>query len=420
MFGLFEIPLEIQEEIFNKCEAKDVQNLACCSSHCNELLKKRLWSSLVIPWKCLLPFNWRHIDPLNQELPVWRHKNEKKELENLKFTKYIAFDDSGIRLHKHNPQELVENFQKLITHCDPAAVQALCMHAQARSATYANSLCGRQAQVEGCIEYACKLLTGLREVDFSEVKNLSDDVFTSLSKLTASLIELNLNHTNTEDGHLILIAKNVKGLKKLKLDCCGYLTQRSVTVCVKNFINLKELTLKGLHFVNDTLLSLINNHLLLLENLDISCTDITNEGMVGIGNLKHLKYLVASCLGLGDMSMTYIASLSKLQSLEISSLRSITDQGLCSLSSLVRLKRLDISSCVAITDTAMSHVKKLVSLEELKINYNYISDVGLGHLVSLQKLKLLECDFTMDMTVAALQPFTERMKVRAIPMISTT
>jgi len=204
----------------------------------------------------------------------------------------------------------------------------------------------------------CKLLKRLRKIDLRYVKCLSVDVFTDISKLD-SLLELNLQGTNTGDEGMHQLSNDLENLKSLNLYMCYNITDKGVSYLKK---------------------------LLFLEQLDVGgCARITDVSASYISKLTSLKKL--------NMSHTYI-----------------TDDSIMSLHPLSNLRELEIFACTLLTDTAMSHIAKLQSLEYLDITYNNITDVGLQDLRSVTSLKELRCSHT-SITDAAIRPFDDRMEV---------
>ena len=168
MIQLFELPEEIQDEIFNKCKTKDLKTLACCSSTCNEALKQTLWANLHIPWHYLL-------SSLH-----YRRPEVKRRLEKVRYARHLTFYTrmlwrKGPSLPiEHSSQKLLNNFRKFVLHCDATAVHSLHIH---------NKPHREDGKVVDLITHACRVFRSLQEVDLSWSKDISVETFVAINTL---------------------------------------------------------------------------------------------------------------------------------------------------------------------------------------------------------------------------------------------
>lgn len=186
------------------------------------------------------------------------------------------------------------------------------------------------------IDYLSKTMK-LKTLGLSRAENISDDGMKSLSTMT-SLTELDLEHCNSF-GDLGF----------------SFLTR------------LSNLTV--LHFGLYELFSEQN---------------VTNEGLMGLSELRNLKSLSLFGRPLSDTGIQSISKLKSLTYLDISYCKLISDEGMKCLSNLKSLTFLDISLCQLITDKGIYHVSQLKNLTELKADS--LPNITDEAFVSLSKL----------------------------------
>ncbi len=266
---------------------------------------------------------------------------------------------------------------------------------------------------------------------------------------------LMLDFTSITDDHLAHL-KSLNALETLSL-------HRNKQLNGEGLVHLKDLSaLREVRFyvtpIQDFGLEHIR-HLKSLEALSLQSTQVTDEGLVYLQSLPHLKKLVLP----GQISDQGLAQLKGLVSLEELSLYSpdITDGGLAHLKDLPLLKTLKIFSprvtraglvqllkyrpglevnlcldlnddadmarlkglpCVMslylarsqVTDAGLANIEGLTSLEQLNLSRTRITDAGLAHLQGLHELSVLDLTDTQitDVGVAYLKDLTALRTLR--------
>ena len=161
----------------------------------------------------------------------------------------------------------------------------------------------------------------------------------------------------------------------------------------------------GMSVVDDSSLAKIAK----LKNLtgltlwgNTAVTDAGIKHLVGMENLTSLN--ISKCRGLTDIALAHIGRLKRLAELKVPWKGKFTVAGFKSLSGMTKLRSLDVSADREYFDRGPTYIdarllgneilipiSKLRSLEELDLSGNSkISDAGMGHLVSLRRLKRLQ------------------------------
>jgi hypothetical protein len=137
-----------------------------------------------------------------------------------------------------------------------------------------------------------------------------------------------------------------------------------------------------------------------LERLDLNNKDITGAGLASLRRLENLEYLRISAAAIDDESLENLAGLSKLAELGLLGLNdalSYPDRargkfrgdGLKYLTKLKRLKDVDLTHTV-LRDEAFEHLAKMPALRSLRLGVQDFGDKGLGYLKSMNALEYLE------------------------------
>jgi hypothetical protein len=173
-----------------------------------------------------------------------------------------------------------------------------------------------------------------------------------------------------------------------------------------------------------------------LIDVDLSGTDIADDGLRGIQQLRGLQILTLSETMVGDTSLKFIGSLNSLQMLTLRR-TAISDDGLGSLEKLPALWDLDLCGtrvgdsgaarlsrfqCLTwlglsrsrITDDGLGQIGRMKQLTRLSLNCTTVTDKGLRHLTTLTNLSdlSLSCTRISDSGLRYLQGLTELHTLR--------
>ena len=115
-----------------------------------------------------------------------------------------------------------------------------------------------------------------------------------------------------------------------------------------------------------------------MQQLWIDSTQIGDEGLKYLQNLKELKQLWLDNTQVGDTGLEYIKNLNDLQRLSLVNTH-ITDDGLEHLKGLTKLERLFLTR-TGITDAGLKNLQDLTILQILGLNETKITDAGVNQL----------------------------------------
>jgi internalin A len=125
-----------------------------------------------------------------------------------------------------------------------------------------------------------------------------------------------------------------------------------------------------------------------LEILDLSKTQVTNAGLTYIAKLTRLRALrLSSVSGVTDEGLAHFKNLKHLERLDLQG-TAVTGSGIPQLADLPNLRSIHLSGA-RITDESMEQLESLKSLEELLLAYTNVSDAGLQRTGSLPRLRWL-------------------------------
>lgn len=207
----------------------------------------------------------------------------------------------------------------------------------------------------------------LTELSLSEVEGLTDEGMADIGELT-QLTRISLPPQLTTNGlvHLHTLT-NLESLwfNKTQFDDEGFRH-------IAKLKSLRELGLSGTrNFTGEGLKHFADFKQ--LTALNLSSTAVTDEGLVGVSTLRHLKFLALSPQN-GDKGLVHLKSLKTLKYLHLDETK-VTDDGLAHLEPLEGLKGLSLERTV-VTDAGLEHIKKLPNLETLGLYETKVSKAG--------------------------------------------
>jgi len=223
-------------------------------------------------------------------------------------------------------------------------------------------------------------LTGLKELDLQN-SGISSVGLKDITKLQ-SLERLTLPRETGNSG-LSYVAE-LKFLRGLYFQGEERATNAGLRHLSK-LASLEELAVGGTHIDNAGMVHLSN-----LESLKylFLLGKISDDGLVHIKKLPHLKILNISHPWITDVGLEHLSELRELENLNLNNTR-ITDDGLAHLRSMKSLKKLNLGGGMKITDEGMAHLSEIKSLKYLDLPGESVTDKGLVYLSQLTKLKHL-------------------------------
>ena len=214
----------------------------------------------------------------------------------------------------------------------------------------------------------------------------------------------------------VLRSLKVRGIKKIQI----LAVTKSINELISNLPALSSLDMSGCAGINDTILAraLLKDDVSLtvdsLVELNLSlCKGLTDaSSRVIVMKCPNLEVLdLGGCTGITNTSLSVLASLKKLRSLNLRSCWQVSDSGVMHLSSSAEsLQQLNLQDCQKVSDTALRHLShSLISkpgLSQLNLSFcANVSDSGmksLSKISSLRSLNLRSCDNITDIGVGYL------------------
>ncbi|KAJ0029620.1 hypothetical protein NQD34_004617 [Periophthalmus magnuspinnatus] len=266
-------------------------------------------------------------------------------------------------------------------------------------------------------------LSGLQELDLSDLRYLSDLTFNRLTSCTTLLRRLSMAGCHiafefdpyrgcpvgvVEDSSALLSLRNLRKLLTeqkstlvaLDLSRTAITPESLRTIAQVPGLVLEELHLQGCKELTDYSVEVLVKHQPELQTLDISgCTELTSRSVTAIAHgLKSLRHL--------SLSRDW----------------RVTEKGLADLLSLPSLKSLDLSECLNISgvETVNGLISCNTTRAQLQIlnlkSCTYMRDLAVFSLVqlfgeTLRELDLTSCTNVTDLSVHALPTFSPRLKV---------
>jgi Leucine rich repeat len=126
--------------------------------------------------------------------------------------------------------------------------------------------------------------------------------------------------------------------------------------------------------------------------LSCSRTAITGKSLAAIGKVKTLERVMLKCNNLGDSSIANLASLPRLNYLDISRC-AISDRSLFPITTIKSLSYLDLSFNDGITDKGVAMLHSLPNLKRLNLSHTKISPACVDSLNRLTQLTHLIISF---------------------------
>ncbi|KAH7688533.1 RNI-like protein [Dioscorea alata] len=190
-----------------------------------------------------------------------------------------------------------------------------------------------------------------------------------------------------------------KKLYLLPPECCLLIFDKLVRMhglALKNLDNFRKCHLPLIHLggypgVRDSWMNVIASQGEFLISLDISCSIVTDRGLVLLKDCFGLRNLALNyCYQISDRGLGFMSSLSQLRSLSIIKNKGLTAEGIEAFTNLSNLENLNLERCSRIHG-GLIHLRGLTKLKSLNIKYcNSVTDEDMEHLSGLHKLSYLD------------------------------
>ncbi|EFJ37627.1 hypothetical protein SELMODRAFT_437235 [Selaginella moellendorffii] len=224
----------------------------------------------------------------------------------------------------------------------------------------------------------------------------------------ASLTDVDLSYcSNLKDSDVLALAQ-ISNLQALRLTGCHSITDIGLGCLAAGCKMLKLLTLKGCLGITDIGIALVAVNCKQLRTLDLSYTEVTDEGLASIATLHSLEVLnLVSCNNVDDGGLRSLKrSCRSLLKLDVSRCSNVSDAGLAALAtSHLSLEQLTLSYCSIITDDLLATFQKFDHLQSIVLDGCEIARNGLPFIArgckQLKELSLSKCRGVTDRGIAA-------------------
>ncbi|KAL2317408.1 hypothetical protein Fmac_031284 [Flemingia macrophylla] len=249
-----------------------------------------------------------------------------------------------------------------------------------------------------------------------------------IGNLCASLKELNLSKcAGVTDENLSFLVQTHKDLEKIDITCCGRITHASISSITNSCLRLTSLRMESCSMVSREGFLFIGQ-CQLLEELDVTDTEIDDQGLLSISRCTKLSNLkLGICLMITDIGLKHIASsCSELKHLDLYRSSRITDEGIVAISlGCPLLEVVNIAYNSNITDTSLVSLSKSQKLRTLEIRgCTRISPEGFSNIAArckhLETLDIKSCYKINDTGMIQLAQYSQNLKQIKLSYCSVT
>ncbi|KAL7248646.1 hypothetical protein ACSBR2_003399 [Camellia fascicularis] len=221
----------------------------------------------------------------------------------------------------------------------------------------------------------------------------------------------------TDEGLSSLVTK-LTDLRKLDITCCRKITYVSIAQITNSCTSLTSLKMESCSLVPKEAFVLIGQRCHCLEELDLTDSEIDDEGLRAISRCSKLSSLkLGICLNITDEGLTHIGmGCSKLKELDLYRSSGITDSGILAIArGCPGLETINIAYCNDITDSSLISLSKCSKLNTLESRgCTLVTSLGLAAIAvgckQLTKLDIKKCYKINDAGMIPLAHFSQNLR----------
>ena len=388
------LPVELRSIIYGLCQKEDLKNLSLCNKWLRDDVVPLMWKNVCVKWATLSKFTpQKRTSSMSfiSHLTFSRWFAGIRELRDYisygfafflqccnhdKLTS-IVFKDSipsgALRLIG----EMLPNLQYLELHmleADwvdlqqlPTTLQSLIIRycSDFREEDWAVIWKMKQLQILELIDYGTRSSVRLPSASEFKLNNLVKLNLLRTGKMNTLLMKIASTCTRLEDltisdrrsdasadvvtdSDVMVIAQQLKSLKRLTLYQCGRVTNASI-VFLSIFSSLEELVINCCN----------------CDELDASCLRYIGR----MKSLKELYIIEPRYIEPTDEDFAHLGNLTSLKTLVLCYFPHLTDASLEVIGTLKCMVNLNISNCTGFTDEGLVHLAALPHLRKLVCNY---------------------------------------------------
>lgn len=244
-----------------------------------------------------------------------------------------------------------------------------------------------------------------------------------------SLRELSLSKSSgVTDTELSFVVSRLKNLLKLDITCCRSITDVSLAAITSSCTSLISLRMESCSHVSSGALQLIGKHCSHLEELDLTDSDLDDEGLKALARCSELSSLkIGICLKISDEGLSHIGrSCPKLREIDLYRCGGLSDDGIIQIAQgCPMLESINLSYCTEITDRSLISLSKCAKLNTLEIrSCPSVSSIGLSEIAMgcrlLSKLDIKKCFGINDVGMLYLSQFAHCLRQINLSYCSVT
>uniref|UniRef100_A0A0D3HQI1 F-box/LRR-repeat protein 15-like leucin rich repeat domain-containing protein n=1 Tax=Oryza barthii TaxID=65489 RepID=A0A0D3HQI1_9ORYZ len=256
-----------------------------------------------------------------------------------------------------------------------------------------------------------------------------DDGLKSIGKSCVSLRELSLSKcSGVTDTDLSFVVPRLKNLLKLDVTCCRKITDVSLAAITTSCPSLISLRMESCSLVSSKGLQLIGRRCTHLEELDLTDTDLDDEGLKALSGCSKLSSLkIGICLRITDEGLRHVSkSCPDLRDIDLYRSGAISDEGVTHIAQgCPMLESINMSYCTKLTDCSLRSLSKCIKLNTLEIRgCPMVSSAGLSEIATgcrlLSKLDIKKCFEINDMGMIFLSQFSHNLRQINLSYCSVT
>ncbi|KAL6597330.1 hypothetical protein ACP70R_046770 [Stipagrostis hirtigluma subsp. patula] len=268
----------------------------------------------------------------------------------------------------------------------------------------------------------------LRTLKLEDRKFMADGLKT-IGSSCLSLRELSLSKcSGVTDAELSFVVSRLKNLLKLDITCSHDITDASLAAITSSCTSLVSLRMESCSHVSSLGLQLIGKRCHHLEELDLTDSDLDDEGLKALAGCNKLSSLkVGICLRISDEGLSHIGkSCPELRDIDLYRSGGISDDGITQIAQgCPMLESINLSYCTGITDRSLMALSKCGRLNTLeirgchKVSSTGISEIAVGCRL-LSKLDIKKCFGINDAGMLYLSQFSHSLRQINLSYCSVT
>ncbi|KAF7071755.1 hypothetical protein CFC21_077008, partial [Triticum aestivum] len=244
-----------------------------------------------------------------------------------------------------------------------------------------------------------------------------------------SLRELSLSKcSGVTDTDLSFVVSRLKNLLKLDITCNRNITDVSLAAITSSCPSLISLRMESCSHFSSEGLRLIGKRCCHLEELDITDSDLDDEGLKALSGCSKLSVLkIGICMRISDEGLIHIGkSCPELRDIDLYRSGGISDEGVTQIAQgCPMLESINLSYCTEITDVSLASLSKCAKLNTLEIRgCPSVSSAGLSEIAIgcrlLAELDVKKCFAINDVGMLFLSQFSHSLRQINLSYCSVT